>query len=72
MYRRAMAQGLRPQFAPREAEWGEHYFHIADPDGHELSFAKPSSGKVSKWDLVQSLHDPGEAYGHFVSVNTKS
>ena len=24
-----------------DAEWGEHYFHIADPDGHELSFAKP-------------------------------
>ena len=41
MYRYAVAQGLQPQFAPRDAEWGEHYFHITDPDGHELSFAKP-------------------------------
>ena len=41
MYRCAMAQGLQPQFAPRDAEWGERYFHISDPDGHELSFATP-------------------------------
>jgi catechol 2,3-dioxygenase-like lactoylglutathione lyase family enzyme len=41
MYRHAVAMGLQPQFAPRDAEWGEHYFHMADPDGHELSFAKP-------------------------------
>ena len=27
--------------APRDAEWGERYFHITDPDGHELSFARP-------------------------------
>ena len=40
MYRHAVAQGLQPQFAPRDAEWGERYFHIADPDGHELSIAK--------------------------------
>jgi uncharacterized glyoxalase superfamily protein PhnB len=40
LYRRAIAQGLQPQFAPRDADWGERYFHIADPDGHELSFAK--------------------------------
>lgn len=24
---------------PKDAAWGERYFHIADPDGHELSFA---------------------------------
>jgi catechol 2,3-dioxygenase-like lactoylglutathione lyase family enzyme len=40
MYRHAVAQGLQPQFAPCDAEWGERYFHITDPDGHELSFAK--------------------------------
>ena len=40
MYHRAMAQGLQPHFAPRDADWGEYYFHISDPDGHELSFAK--------------------------------
>lgn len=26
---------------PRDAEWGERYFHLHDPDGHELSFAQP-------------------------------
>ena len=26
---------------PRDAAWGERYFHLYDPDGHELSFAKP-------------------------------
>ncbi len=40
-YERALAAGLKPQAAPRDAEWGERYFHLADPDGHELSFAKP-------------------------------
>jgi len=24
---------------PRDASWGERYFHMPDPDGHELSFA---------------------------------
>jgi catechol 2,3-dioxygenase-like lactoylglutathione lyase family enzyme len=37
----ATAQGLRPTAPPRDAEWGERYFHITDPDGHELSFAQP-------------------------------
>lgn len=41
MYARAIAQGLYPEAAPRDAEWGERYFHLLDPDGHELSFAKP-------------------------------
>jgi len=26
---------------PRDAPWGERYFHMLDPDGHELSFARP-------------------------------
>jgi uncharacterized glyoxalase superfamily protein PhnB len=26
--------------APTDAPWGERYFHLRDPDGHELSFAK--------------------------------
>ena len=41
VYRRAVAEGLDPQSPPRDAEWGERYFHITDPDGHELSFARP-------------------------------
>lgn len=38
-----LAAGLTPEFAPRDAAWGERYFHIVDPDGHELSFARPLS-----------------------------
>ena len=41
LYRRARAAGLRPEGAPRDAPWGERYFHLTDPDGHELSFAQP-------------------------------
>ena len=40
IYRRALALDLEPDFAPRDASWGERYFHISDPDGHELSFAR--------------------------------
>jgi catechol 2,3-dioxygenase-like lactoylglutathione lyase family enzyme len=31
--------GFRPEI-PRDASWGERYFHMLDPDGHELSFAR--------------------------------
>ncbi len=41
LYRHAVDQGLQPDFSPRDATWNERYFHISDPDGHELSFAKP-------------------------------
>ena len=37
----ALAAGYQPEFPPRDASWGERYFHILDPDGHELSFARP-------------------------------
>ncbi|HEY4068619.1 MAG TPA: VOC family protein [Burkholderiaceae bacterium] len=40
-YQRAIAAGLHPDTRPRDASWGERFFHITDPDGHELSFAKP-------------------------------
>jgi catechol 2,3-dioxygenase-like lactoylglutathione lyase family enzyme len=33
-------RGFEPE-RPREASWGERYFHMPDPDGHELSFARP-------------------------------
>ena len=40
-YRNAIANGLPAETSPRDATWGERYFHITDPDGHELSFATP-------------------------------
>lgn len=41
LYRKALEVGLTPEAPPRDAEWGERYFHLTDPDGHELSFARP-------------------------------
>ncbi len=40
-YQRALRAGHQPSTVPRDAEWGERYFHLTDPDGHELSFARP-------------------------------
>ena len=45
MHARAEAAGLAPEAVPEDAPWGERYFHLADPDGHELSFAKPITEK---------------------------
>ena len=33
-------KGFAPD-RPKDASWGERYFHMLDPDGHELSFARP-------------------------------
>jgi catechol 2,3-dioxygenase-like lactoylglutathione lyase family enzyme len=43
-YSRAVAAGLKPDTAPADAPWGERFFHLTDPDGHELSFARPLPG----------------------------
>jgi catechol 2,3-dioxygenase-like lactoylglutathione lyase family enzyme len=40
-YALAVSAGLTPEFSPRDGSWGERYIHIVDPDGHELSFARP-------------------------------
>lgn len=41
MYRQAKAAGIHTETAPADAPWGERYFHVRDPDGHGLSFARP-------------------------------
>ncbi len=41
LHRRLTDAGYEPGTTPRDAEWGERFFHITDPDGHELSFAWP-------------------------------
>jgi catechol 2,3-dioxygenase-like lactoylglutathione lyase family enzyme len=33
-------KGFHPE-SPQDASWGERYFHMSDPEGHELSFARP-------------------------------
>ena len=40
MFARFNQHGFDTETSPRDAEWGERYFHALDPDGHELSFAK--------------------------------
>jgi catechol 2,3-dioxygenase-like lactoylglutathione lyase family enzyme len=39
-FRRVIEAGYTPEFEPRDAPWHERYFHVRDPDGHEISFAK--------------------------------
>ncbi len=39
LYQHLRAQGLHPS-TPKNAEWGERYFEISDPDGDVISFAE--------------------------------
>jgi catechol 2,3-dioxygenase-like lactoylglutathione lyase family enzyme len=39
IYRLAREQGLDPA-SPQDGSWGERFFHLTDPNGHELSFAQ--------------------------------
>jgi catechol 2,3-dioxygenase-like lactoylglutathione lyase family enzyme len=41
MYERTLTAGFAPSAPPADAAWRERFFHIRDPDGHELSFARP-------------------------------
>lgn len=43
MFRTARRAGWKTETEPADAPWGERYFHIRDPDGNELSFARPIS-----------------------------
>ncbi len=47
LYRQLKEQGLEPE-APRDGSWGERFFHIWDPDGHELSFAEELPSKAPR------------------------
>ncbi len=49
VWQRYVDAGYEPSFEPSDAPWGERYFHILDPDGHEVSFACP----------LDELADPG-------------
>ena len=41
VYARVAAAGYEAEMPPSDAPWGERYFHVRDPSGHELSFARP-------------------------------
>jgi catechol 2,3-dioxygenase-like lactoylglutathione lyase family enzyme len=36
LYERALAAGCQPTTAPRDAEWGERFFHLIDPTATNL------------------------------------
>src|SRR5207237_8265565 len=40
VWRHLKERGFDPP-QPQNASWGERYFDMRDPDGHELSFARP-------------------------------
>jgi catechol 2,3-dioxygenase-like lactoylglutathione lyase family enzyme len=54
LHARVVASGVQPDTEPRDAAWGERFFHLTDPDGHELSFARP---------LLRTTIVPGGAPG---------
>jgi len=47
VYVSATAAGLKAEFAPKDADWGERYFQILDPSGHELAIAQPLSAPLA-------------------------
>ena len=36
-----LAAGFTTEMAPTDVPWGERYFHVRDPSGHEISVARP-------------------------------
>ena len=58
IYHHMTAVGLTPEFRPRDATWGERYFHITDPDGHELSFARPFDRTNHLWPQKRLADTP--------------
>ena len=40
VWRTLRSAGIDTETDPADAPWGERYFHVRDPDGHELSFAR--------------------------------
>jgi uncharacterized glyoxalase superfamily protein PhnB len=48
LYERLVAAGFPHSAPPRDAEWGARFFHVTDPDGHEISFACPLKNRGSR------------------------
>jgi catechol 2,3-dioxygenase-like lactoylglutathione lyase family enzyme len=45
-HQRMLDAGFNPDGVPSDAPWRERYYHITDPDGHEISFARPLGGSA--------------------------
>jgi len=42
---RAISGAVTFETEPEDAPWGERFFHVREPDGYQLSFARPLSNK---------------------------
>jgi len=40
---KAISEAATFETEPADAPWGERFFHIREPDGYQLSFARPLS-----------------------------
>jgi catechol 2,3-dioxygenase-like lactoylglutathione lyase family enzyme len=62
IWRRFRELGFAPE-SPRDALWGERYFHLRDPEGHELSFAKPLkwTSEGQRLSVTVEMHNTGDA-----------
>ena len=49
LYQTVLAQGFTPA-APQNGFWGERYFQLTDPNGHELSFAQLTPNETNSCD----------------------
>ena len=58
IWRRLREAGYEPSFTPRDAPWGERYFHVLDPDGHEVSFARRLDELKNTAASTESTDDP--------------
>jgi catechol 2,3-dioxygenase-like lactoylglutathione lyase family enzyme len=45
---KAISNAVNFESEPADAPWGERFFHIREPDGYQLSFARPLS-KAKKY-----------------------
>jgi hypothetical protein len=45
----SIANTISFQNEPMDGQWGERYFHVCEPDGYELSFAKPIKKRKEKF-----------------------
>lgn len=56
-----VAEGMTPEGEPADGEWGERYFHVRDPDGHQLSFAQPIAREGMAAPRARSANPVDEA-----------
>ena len=60
LYHTAVAQGLTPS-ALQNGSWGERYFHLTDPNGHELSFAQLLPSTATEESLLSAKDKSSDA-----------